>query len=304
MSMPLTAADLHGISPALPTPVKDDDTIDRPAVQVLIDHVVKGGVRCVVPLGGTGEFPSLSHEQRVRMVGACVEASAGRAPVIPGVLHPGYHDSMAACRAFAGAGADAVLLLTPYYTTPTQQGIRDYFMRAADASPLPVVLYEIPYRTRVAIQPQVIHELSRHGNVIGMKACNTDLHHFLKVAAGIADDFSLLSGEDVLFPAHLAAGAKGGIIVTSSVLPRTWVAMHQAGREARHADAVAMHRKLLPFLDMAFAEVNPGPLKSVWDLSGAHAPHVLAPLVPAADDLRRELRTELAARLEDEARLA
>lgn len=304
MKKRLTAANLHGISPAVPTPTTDDDAVDRDAVHALINYLVRGGVNGVVPLGGTGEFPSLSHEQRVRMVSCCVEAADGRIPVIPGILHPGFHDATATGKAFAGAGADAVLLLTPYYTTPTQAGIRDYFLRFADASPIPVVLYEIPYRTRIVIEPEVIHELSRHENIIGMKACNTDAYHFLKVVAGVADDFSVLSGEDVMFPLHMAAGAKGGVIVTSTVLPKTWKAMYEAGKAGRHADAVAMHCKLIPLLDMSFAEVNPGPLKSVWDLIGVDAPHVLAPLVPAADDLQRKLRTELSARLQDEAALA
>jgi 4-hydroxy-tetrahydrodipicolinate synthase len=303
MSKRLTAADLHGICPAIPTPVKADDSVDRRAVGVLIDYLLKGGVDGVVPLGGTGEFASLSHEQRVRMVAACAQAAAGRAPVIAGILHPGYYDALAAGKAFAEAGADALMVLTPYYTTPTQAGIRDYFLRFADASPVPILIYEIPYRTRIAIAPEVIHELSRHQNIIGMKACNTDMYHFLKVMAGVSDSFSVLSGEDIMFPMHMAAGAKGGVIVTASVLPATWKAMYQAGKAGHHDAAIAMHRKLIPLLDMSFAEVNPGPLKSAWDLVGVDAPHVLAPLVPVGAELRAKLRAELSARLKDEAEL-
>ena len=147
----------------------------------------------------------------------------------------------------------------------------------------------------------MVHELSLHENIIGMKACNTDAYHFLKLVAGVSDEFSLLSGEDVMFPLHMAAGAKGGVIVTSTVLPKTWKAMYELGKAGKHAEAVAMHRKLIPLLDMSFGEVNPGPLKSVWDLIGIDAPHVLAPLLPAGEDLRRELRAELSARLVDEA---
>ena len=302
MKARLTSAGLEGIFPAIPTPTTVGDVVDRRAVHALVECLLLGGVNGIVPLGGTGEFPSLSHEQRVRMVACCAEAADGRIPVIPGVLHPGFHDALASGTAFAEAGADALLLLTPYYTTPTQQGIRDYFLRFADASPIPIVLYEIPYRTRIAIEPQIVHELSRHENIIGMKACNTDAYHFLKLVAGVSDEFSLLSGEDVMFPLHMAAGAKGGIIVTSTVLPRTWRAMYEAGKAGRHAEAVAMHRKLIPLLDMSFGEVNPGPLKSVWDLIGIDAPHVLAPLLPAGADLQRKLRAELSARLQDEAK--
>ena len=304
MKTRLAAADLSGIFPAIPTPTTADDAVDRRAVRALLNYLLRGGVTGVVPLGGTGEFPSLSHDQRVRMVTCCVEAAGGRIPVIPGVLHPGFHDSLASGKAFAEAGADALLLLTPYYTTPTQQGIRDYFVRFADASPIPVVLYEIPYRTRIVIEPETVHELSRHENIIGMKACNTDAYHFLKLIAGVSDEFSLLSGEDVMFPLHMAAGAKGGIIVTATVLPKTWKAMYEAAAAGRHAEAVAMHRKLIPLLDMSFGEVNPGPLKSVWDLIGIDASRVLAPLLPAGADLKRKLRAELSSRLKDEAAFA
>jgi len=304
MNKPLTAADLHGIYPAIPTPTTAEETVDKRAVRALIDYLLQGGVNGVVPLGGTGEFCSLPHEQRVRMVAACAEAAGGQVPIIAGILHPGFHDALASGKAFVEAGADALMLLTPYYTTPSQGGIRDYFLRFADASPVPVMIYEIPYRTRISIAPDVVHELSRHENIIGMKASNTDMYHFLKIVSGVSDTFSVFSGEDTLFPLHMAAGAKGGVIVTASLLPKTWRAMYQAGRAGHHATSISMHRKLIPLLDMSFAEVNPGPLKSAWDLIGIDAPHVLSPLVSANEELRKKLRAEISARLKDEASIA
>jgi 4-hydroxy-tetrahydrodipicolinate synthase len=238
------------------------------------------------------------------MAGVCVEAAQGKIPVVPGVLDPGYYDALSAGRAFAGAGADALMVLTPYYTTPTQRGIRDYFLRYADESPVPIMIYEIPYRTRVAIQPEVLHELSRHENIIGMKACNTDMYHFLKVVAGVADSFTVFSGEDTLFPLQMAGGAKGGIVVTASALPRTWVRMYEMCTAGRASEALQLHRRLMPLMDMAFAETNPGPLKSVLDLVGVSAPRVLQPLVAPADELRERLRAELARLLKDEAALS
>ena len=304
MTKRITSGDLHGIFPAIPTPTTAGDTIDKQAVRKLMVHLLNGGVNGVVPLGGTGEFCSLSHDQRVEMVATCAEAAGGRLPIIPGILHPGYYDALSSGKAFADAGADAVMLLTPYYTTPSQEGIRDYFLRFADASPVPIMIYEIPYRTRISIAPEVIHELSRHENIIGMKSSNTDVYSFLKVVSGVSDKFSVFSGEDTIFPLHMAGGAKGGIIVTASLLPRIWLAMYEAGRTGDHAKAIAMHRRLIPLMDMAFAEVNPGPLKSVWDLIGIGAPHVLSPLVPAGDGLRGKFRAELAARLKDEMSMA
>lgn len=300
----MNASRLRGIFPALPTPVHADDTIDLRATQTLMSYLLKHGVDGVVPLGGTGEYGALAREQRVRMAGACVEAAAGRVPVVPGVLDPGFHDALQAGKAFAAAGADALLVVTPYYTNPTQLGIRDYFMRFADSSPLPIMIYEIPYRTRIAITPEVLHELSRHPRIIGMKACNTDIYHFLKVVAGVSDSFAVFSGEDTLFPMHVAAGAQGGVLVTANLLPRTWRAIHELASTSRVTEALALHRQLIPLMDLAFAETNPGPMKSVMDLIGVDAPRVLAPLVAPAAELQARLRALLKPRLDAEAAFA
>ena len=293
----LTAKDLHGILPAIPTPVRADDTLDEGALKAHVAWLLDQGIDGILPLGGTGEYGALSRAERIRTARVTVEAMKGRGPVIAGVLDTGFHDALQATREFADVGVDAVLVLTPYYTNPTQAGIRDYFMRLADTAPIPVLLYEIPYRTRIAIDPAVTHELSRHERIIGMKACNTDMYHYLQVVAGVDEDFTVLSGEDSLFPLHVAAGAKGGIIVTASVLPRAWRAIHEAALAGRTQEALALHRRLIPLMNMAFAETNPGPMKSVMDLIGVEAPRMLAPLVQPAHDLSANLRRELTAQL-------
>ncbi len=291
--MLLTSQSLHGILPAIPTPVNPDDTINVDATRALLRYLLEQGIDGVLPLGGTGEYGALSSEQRVHMVELTAREAAGRIPVIAGVLDPGYHDAMKAAKDFAAAGADALLVLTPYYTNPTQAGIRDYFLRYADESPVPILLYEIPYRTRVAIAPEVIHALSKHERIIGMKACNTDMYHFLRVVAGVDDSFAVLSGEDTLFPLHVAAGARGGIVVTASLLPTAWRRIFELASAGKTQEALAMHRSLIPLMDLAFAETNPGPMKSVMDLIGVNAPDMLAPLVRADDTLSRNLRAEL-----------
>ena len=289
----LSASQLRGILPAIPTPVNADDTINVPAARALIEYLLTKGIDGLVPLGGTGEYGALGRSERVRMAGATVEAARGKVPVIAGVLDPGYYDALQAGKAFADAGVDGLMVLTPYYTTPTQAGLRDYFMRFADESPVPVVIYEIPYRTRIAITPEILHELSRHENIIGMKACNTDMYHFLRVLAGVDASFSVLSGEDTLFPLQVGAGASGGIVVTASLLPRAWRQIFELAAAGKLREAIQVHRKLIPLMNMAFAETNPGPLKSVMDLIGVDAPRVLAPLVAPDADLHTRLRSEV-----------
>lgn len=294
----LNSSQLSGILPAIPTPVGDGDRIDAGAVKALLQRLLAQGIDGVLPLGGTGEYGALSRVERNRMAALTVQTMSGRGPVIAGVLETGFHDAMQSGKEFAGEGVDAVLLVTPYYTSPTQAGIRDYFMRYADESPVPLLIYEIPYRTRIAIEPRILHELSRHERIIGMKACNTDMYHFLQVAAGVDRDFAILSGEDSLFPLHVAAGARGGIIVTASLVPKAWRAIYEAASSGNVGDALAVHRRLIPLMNMVFAETNPGPMKAVLDMIGVDAPRVLAPLVPAAPGLVADLRTELSRQLE------
>ncbi|WPG41412.1 4-hydroxy-tetrahydrodipicolinate synthase [Variovorax sp. EBFNA2] len=293
----IDASKLRGIIPAIPTPVNADDTINEYATEALLAYLLEEGIDGVLPLGGTGEYGALARAERVKMARLTVEAVAGKVPVIPGVLDPGFHDAMDAGKAFADVGADALLVLTPYYTNPTQAGIRDYFLRYADSSPVPIMIYEIPYRTRIAIAPEILHELSRHERIIGMKACNTDMYHFLRTIAGVDDSFAVLSGEDTLFPLHVAAGARGGIVVTASLLPRAWRAIYDAAREGRTDEALSLHRDLMPLMNLAFAETNPGPMKSVMDLIGVNAPEMLAPLVPPAPELQQAMRAELSRQL-------
>lgn len=289
----LTARSLNGIYPAIPTPVDNDDRIDEQAVRALFAWLLKQGIEGVVPLGGTGEYGALSSGERLRMVELSVELMNGKGPVIAGVLDTGLYDALDAGKRFAGVGADALLVLTPYYTNPTQEGIRDYFLRYADASPVPILIYEIPYRTRIAIDPSVLHELSKHERIIGMKACNTDMYHFLRVVAGVADDFAVLSGEDSLFPLQMAAGARGGIVVTANLLPRTWRAIFEAASSGQTEKAIGLHRDLIPLMNLAFSETNPGPMKAVMDMIGVNAPRPLAPLVPPQPALVQALRAEL-----------
>ncbi|PYE20521.1 4-hydroxy-tetrahydrodipicolinate synthase [Paraburkholderia silvatlantica] len=293
----ITSQNLRGILPAIPTPVHADDTIDVAAARNLLRYLLKQGIDGLVPLGGTGEYGALSRAERVRMAELSVKEINGDVPVIAGVLDPGYHDALQAGKDFAAAGADGLLVLTPYYTNPTQQGIRDYFLRYADESPVPILIYEIPYRTRIAIAPEVLHELSRHERIIGMKACNTDMWHFLRTVAGVDESFSVLSGEDTLFPMHLAAGARGGIVVTATLLPTAWRKIQEHVANGRIEEALELHRSLIPLMNLAFAETNPGPMKAVMDLIGVDAPHMLAPLVKPDAALAAKLRSELAKQL-------
>lgn len=289
----ITSSQLRGVFVALPTPIHADGSVHAEAVRTMVRRQLDAGTTGLVPIGGTGEYGALSVAQREAMVRFTAEASERRMPVVAGILDPGYPDALAAGRRMAAAGADALMVVTPYYTNPSPAGLRDYFMRYADESPVPVVIYDIPYRTRIVMAPELLHSLSRHERIIGMKACNLDMYHFRRVVCGVSEDFSVLSGEDSLLPLHLIAGAQGGIIVTATLVPRVWNRLCQLVQAGQHGEALDLHRRLMPLMDLAFAETNPGPLKAVLDLVGPAAPYLLPPLVPPAESLQQALRTEV-----------
>lgn len=175
-------------------------------------------------------------------------------------------------------GASALLLIAPFYVPPTQAGIAEYFRAYRAEVDCPIVFYDIPYRTKVVTEADTILDLAADGTVIGMKACNTDFHHFNLLAAGMPEGFGLLSGEDLLFPAHVALGAVGGILASASLLPRAWVEILRQASGGQLKDAVAAQRRLLPLLAAIFAETNPGPLKQAMAMIGQPIGGVLRPL--------------------------
>jgi 4-hydroxy-tetrahydrodipicolinate synthase len=290
----LTKERLAGILPAIPTPTRGTGEVDVAALRGLVRQLLSQGVDGIVPLGGTGEFLALEPLERARAVQAVVDEVAGRVPVIAGVLSPGLGDALPACRDFDRAGADAVMVITPYYVTPTQDGIRDYFRRVLDASPRPVVLYDIPYRTRVAMTPETISSIADDPRAIGIKACNLDMFAFLKLTAMARTKLAVLSGEDALYPLHVAAGAVGGVLATATLVPASWKAIHAALAAGRVEAALELHRSLFPLLDAVFAETNPGPLKSCLDLIGIPTGAPLLPLLSPGAELSDRLGRAMA----------
>ena len=291
--MALTRDSISGIWPAYPTAVTKAGDIDAPALERLIAHGLAGGASGLVPIGGTGEYTALSPSARTKVVETSVAAAGGRVPVVPGILSPGYAEALAAGRDFAAAGASALMLLTPYYVTPSQAGIRDYFKRYRDAVDLPLLLYDIPYRTRIVVDPDTIAAMAEDGSIIGMKACNTDFTHFSKVAALVGERIAILSGEDFLFPAHVTLGAVGGVIATASLIPRPFVDILSLVQSGRTAEALAIHRRLFAFLDAIFAETNPGVLKPALAAVGLSVGDVLPPLQPAQPATLRRMHEAL-----------
>lgn len=279
---------LHGILPPFPTPVTADGRVDDKALRKMLHMLIDAGAHGLVPIGGTGEYTALSPQDRERVVAITVEVAEGRIPVIAGMVSPGFAESVTAGKAFKAAGADGLLAVTPFYVSPTQGGIREYFRAYREAVDVPILFYDVPYRTRIVTEAQTIADMEADGSIFGMKACNTDMAHFNQVMNLTSPDFQMLSGEDLLYPAHAALGARGGILASSPLLPHYWLKLYETFKAGELDAGIAAQRRLLPLLDALFAEANPGPLKAAMKMIDQDCGDVLSPLqAPSAATVER-----------------
>ncbi|WP_138467111.1 4-hydroxy-tetrahydrodipicolinate synthase [Poseidonocella sp. HB161398] len=284
---------LSGIITATPTPLLADGRIDRAAAARLAERLVAAGAQGIAPIGGTGEATALTPDQRLEMLEATLEAVAGRVPVIAGILTPGIGETLAAARAYEAAGADMLMVVTPYYARPTQAGILDYYKAVSDASVLPQMLYEIPYRTGIDLEAETVAALGRETRVTAMKACSPSLPHQMRTVALAGADIDILSGEENVYPVHVAMGAKGGLLATSCLFPRAWARIHALASSGQMAEATALHRRLMPYVGTLFSEHNPVPLRAAMEILGEPQGDPLPPLRPASEATRARLRAEL-----------
>lgn len=293
--MALTRSMIKGLLPALTTPIDGKGNVDRTATKAQVEHVLAGGASGLIPIGGTGEYAALAPSDRIAMVEATVEAARGRVPVIAGVLSPGFRESLSAARDYLKAGASGVMLIAPYYVTPTQDGIRDYFKAYVDALGQPVMLYEIPYRTGIALKAETIAGMADDGTIVGMKSSNPDMAQFTRVLALCGDRISVTSGEEPLFPTAIAMGAVGGVLATAVLFPRIWVEIMNLAKAGNLKGALAKHKALAPFLAAVFSECNPGPLKAAQAMVGTPVGPVLLPLKSPSSDVMKRLEATIGA---------
>ncbi|VVD74301.1 ABC transporter permease [Pandoraea morbifera] len=295
----------RGILTAIPTPLTSDYRVDVAPIASHIKRLADAGTDGVVPLGGTGEYTSLSAAERLSVVEASLEAGADRLHVIPGILSPGIGDAIDNARAFVKAGARALMVVTPYYFRPTQDGIVDYFKRFSDEVDADIILYEIPYRTGVSLHYETVDRLADMTRVVGIKACNPDLAQQMRAAELAKSKMAILTGEEDVMPLHVAMGAVGAVISSSNIVPKQWARVLKLAMNGQLAEAVELHATLRPLIDTIFAEPNPAPLKAAMDFLGWGVDgRVLAPMLPASAPLRERIATVIPPLLAREANYA
>jgi len=279
-----------GILTAIPTPLTPDLQVQTAPLVKHIERLVQAGADGVVPLGGTGEYTSLSTRQRLTVVEAALAAARGQIPVIPGILSPGLGEAVDQARAFVQAGAKALMVVTPYYFRPTQDGIVEYYQRFSDAVDADIILYEIPYRTGVSLHYRTVDRLADLTRVVGIKACNPDLAQQMRGAELAGGKLAILTGEEDVMPLHVAMGAVGAIISSSNLIPKQWQRVLHLAMSGKLGEAVALHATLRPLIDAVFAEPNPAPLKQAMAVLGwGVGPTVVPPMQPASAGLRARL---------------
>jgi len=289
MSSPL----YKGSFVALITPMRPDGEVDEAAFSAFVDWQIQQGTNGIVPVGTTGESPTLSHDEHRRVVEIAVEVAAGRVPVIAGAGSNSTAEAIELTRHAKQAGADAVLVVTPYYNKPTQQGMLLHYTAIADAVDLPIVIYNIPSRSVVDMSVETMARLARHRNIVGVKDATANLARPLHTRRACGADFVQMSGEDHTALAFKAAGGHGCISVTGNLAPRLCSEMHRAWEDNETETAMRIQDRLLALHDALFTETSPGPVKYGASLLGHGSEHCRLPLAPVSDDTRAQVRTAM-----------
>jgi len=270
---------------ALITPMRPDGSVDEKAYAEFVDWQIKEGT--------DGESPTLSHDEHKRVVEIAIEVAKGRVPVIAGAGSNSTAEAIDLARHARKAGADATLIVTPYYNKPTQEGMYLHFKAIADAVDLPMIIYNIPPRSVVDMSVETMARLAKHRNIVGVKDATANLARPLHTKRSCGDDFCQLSGEDHTAIAFLAAGGDGCISVTANVAPRLCAAMQDAWQEGRVKDAMAIQNRLVPLHDALFSETSPAPVKFAASLLGKTSEHCRLPLAPIMEGTRTKVRSAM-----------
>lgn len=286
--------DLNGIITALVTPLDSKNRLIEEKMEHLVELQINSGIHGLLPLGGTGEYPAHTMEERVRTVKTVVRAAKKRVPVIAGILEPGLGEAIRAGRQFKENGADAVLLVTPYYLLGKQEGLIDYYMAFDREVDVKFLVYNIPYRTNMNISPETVNKLSNMtDNLVGIKECSPNLGQAAELIRTMRDKISVLSGEEFLAVSEMLMGAQGAVMASANLVPKVWIEMFNLAKGMKAEAVTALYFKYQELFRLLFQEMNPGPLKYAMKRVGIDMGKPSIPLSEPADHLKKLLDAEL-----------
>ncbi|WP_422124271.1 4-hydroxy-tetrahydrodipicolinate synthase [Planococcus sp. X10-3] len=280
---------------AMVTPFDSNGDIDFAATEQLIEHLIANGSDGLVVAGTTGESPTLTAAEKVTLFKFTADKVNGRIPVIAGTGSNDTRSSIALTKQAEEAGVDGIMLVTPYYNKPAQDGLFQHFSAIADATRLPIMLYNIPGRSAVNMAPETIIRLSKVPNIVSVKEASGNLDATSLIIEETHDDFTVYSGDDGLTLPLMAIGADGIVSVASHIIGNEMQAMVADFTSGKIKEAAAQHRKLLPMMNALFAAPNPVPVKTALQLMGIQTGTVRLPMIPLNDEETNTLRQLLEA---------
>jgi 4-hydroxy-tetrahydrodipicolinate synthase len=282
-----------GTGTALVTPFRQDGSLDESTLRALVKRQIDAGIDFLVPCGTTGESPTLTHEEHLRVVEIAVELAKGRVPVLAGAGGYNTAEVIALARELAEIGADGILSVTPYYNKPTQEGLYQHYKAIAEATTLPIVVYSVQGRTGVNVEPATVRRLAAIENIVGIKEASGNISQMAAILNAVPHDFNVLSGDDAITLPLIALGGRGVISVVSNEIPAEMMRLTRFALDGDFAAAREIHRRVHPLMEVNFVESNPIPVKAAMAQMGLLEPVWRLPLVAPKAESEARIRAVL-----------
>jgi 4-hydroxy-tetrahydrodipicolinate synthase len=282
-----------GCGTALVTPFTAIGTLEESTLRALVRRQIEAGINFLVPCGTTGESPTLTHEEHLRVVAIAVEEADGKVPVLAGAGGYNTAEVIALAKEIEAIGADGILSVTPYYNKPTQEGLYQHYQAIASATSLPIVVYSVQGRTGVNVEPATLKRLAAIANIVGVKEASGNIAQIASVIHNVPESFAVLSGDDSITIPILGLGGRGLISVASNIIPREMTELTQAGIRGDFNCARQLQRKYLPLMEVNFIESNPIPVKAAMAVMGLLQPVWRLPLVAPQSSSEGRIRQVL-----------
>ena len=283
----------QGCGTALVTPFKSDLSLDEEALRRLVQRQIEGGIHFLVPCGTTGENPTLSREEHLRVVEITVEEADGKIPVLGGAGGNDTREVVALAREVEARGADGLLVVTPYYNKPTPDGLFAHYREVSRATRLPIVVYNVPGRTGLNVDPNTLARLAQIERVVAVKEASGNISQMSQIFQAVPNDFAVLSGDDAITLPLMALGGLGVISVVSNEVPYAMSRLASLCLEGDYPAAQQMHRRLHALMEINFVESNPGPVKAALAMMGLIEPAYRLPVVPPRPESLKKIEAAL-----------
>ena len=282
-----------GCGTALVTPFRKDQSLDEETLRKLVRRQIQAGINFLVPCGTTGESPTLTHAEHLRVVAITIEEAKGKVPVLAGAGGYNTAEVIEMAKELHKLGADGLLSVTPYYNKPTQEGLFQHYQAIAKAVPLPIVVYNIQGRTGVNVEPATLKRLAEIENIVGVKEASGNIAQMATVCHLLPESFIVLSGDDSTVIPLLSLGGRGVISVVANEIPGEFAKLTHLALAGDFAGARALQRKWFALMDVNFCEVNPGPVKAAMAMMGLLEPVWRLPMVPPSESNRGKIEAVL-----------